>query len=900
MPRSWYDLGPLEPYIEAGYALLTPNFRLARRIKAEWDTQRSEAGDQVWEPLAAVPLESWLLQRWEQALALGLVSPVHSLKPGQALELWQRTIAEEEAQSDRYHLLRPSAAAQMCSQARDTLIRWQVDPADERVRQEFMFDPDCATYLAWHELFDRRLAAAGQCTPPDCIRQLLDCADSLPPAQAVLVEFDDVPPLYRAVVAALCGQVTEVQPATKAGLRTVQAFDDKRSELQALARWTAALHREHPGATVGVVLTDMNADRASLEYLMRREFGCLGGDYASLPVNFSTGISLERAPVVRDALAALAMGLQHSTVPAVVALLRSRFLQLPDAGSELASCFVSRLYAEGQEKVSVADLRYRASQVKLGDQQGLVLGERLMAVANMRELRKAALPSAWAERFYDVLDSWGWPGAGPLDSLEFQQVELWYRTLDEFAAFDCVCDPLHYEAALQLLTRCCTRQMSQPQTADSNIQVLGPLEAAGLCFDYLWVCGMQAASWPAPARPNPFIPHSLQRQHQMPHASAEREWAYAETLLTQYSRSTPALYASYCRQADGVVEVASALLADFSRETPETVSVTNPDWLAQWQGRALEQLDDRVAPTPPAAELAQMPGGSGLLEDQSQCPFRAFARRRLRVEPLGEFGVALSPAERGSILHDALYALWGEIGDHATLVALQETDRAAAIERATSAALVAVHESRRRSLSTAYWSLECDHLNKVLLDWLAVEQARTAFVVRHREQEVELKLEQLQLRLRVDRIDELPDGSRVIIDYKTGLSKVQDWLGDRPAKPQLLLYGIAEPGTTTALAFAQLRSRDCRYVGLGKEAVAAGIQTDIGKVVRGRMDVEDWAELNQRWQDNLQRLATEFVAGAAQVDPLSANSCTWCGLQPLCRIGQDRDIGETGSSVAQQ
>ena len=46
-------------------------------------------------------------------------------------------------------------------------------------------------------------------------------------------------------------------------------------------------------------------------------------------------------------------------------------------------------------------------------------------------------------------------------------------------------------------------------------------------------------------------------------------------------------------------------------------------------------------------------------------------------------------------------------------------------------------------------------------------------------------------------------------------------------------------------------------------------------------DLASWL----RWQENLQRLASEFVEGAAQVDPLSPASCTWCGLQSLCRIG---------------
>ena len=82
----------------------------------------------------------------------------------------------------------------------------------------------------------------------------------------------------------------------------------------------------------------------------------------------------------------------------------------------------------------------------------------------------------------------------------------------DFRGYDAVCQSLDFDDALQLLRSSCSRQMSQPQTADSKVQVLGPLEAAGLSFDHLWVCGMQGSRWPAAPRPNPFIPQVLQRE----------------------------------------------------------------------------------------------------------------------------------------------------------------------------------------------------------------------------------------------------------------------------------------------------------------------------------------------------------------------------------------------------
>lgn len=893
LTRSLYDIGPLLPLIESGFVLLTPNIRLARRIGAEWDARCAAAGARVWEPLAVLPLESWLEQQWLRAVTAGLLPALVQINEAQALQLWQQVIAEEERESGQYHLLRPVAAAEEASRSRGSLLRWQVDTRAAAIRQQFMLDLDCSSFLRWLDLFERRLQAAGQVTALDCIRQLAGCSGQLAPSRVALLEFDDVPPLYRAAVNAVAEQLQEIAPGGEPGLRQLYSFTDKRAELQAVAHWAATTSRQDPAASLGIVLGDMAGERAALEYLLRREFDCLGKSYASLPVNFSTGIALDRAPVVRDALAALALAAgPRSAVGDVEALLRSRFLHLPDAGTALANCFVSRLHDAGREEVDIADLRHTASEIRLGEGRGLLLGRYLLTVAGMRELRRPALPSRWAERFCEVLSVWGWPGSGPLDSLEYQQVELWYRTLDEYRAYDAVCQPMDFRRALQLLRSSCGGKMSQPATPDSNVQVLGPLEAAGLGFDQLWLCGMQADRWPAPARPNPFIPQPLQRRLQMPHASAQREWAFATALMDQFTRSTGILHASYCRLLDDVPELPSALLQGFAPAQAHALAAIDPAWTRQQSGRLLETLDDDVAPALEQAELGAISGGSALLEDQSQCPFRAFARRRLQVEPLAAASLTLSAADRGSLLHEALNALWARLVDHSSLLALSATDEADAVGEAAQRAIMATPAARRRFPGPAFWRLEAQRLASLLREWLALERQRGEFLVMQREQDISLRLGGLQLSLRVDRVDQLPDGSRVIIDYKSGVCKVQDWLGTRPAKPQLLLYGIGEPGAAAALAFAQVRPRDSRFVGLGRIEAAPGVVTDIGKAARGHIEGADWEALNEYWRANLERLAGEFVAGLAGVDPLASTSCAWCGLQPLCRIGSPAHAAE--------
>ncbi|MCB1676725.1 MAG: hypothetical protein KDI01_10565, partial [Halioglobus sp.] len=188
---SLFDIAPLEPLIASGYTLLTPNVRLARRIRVQWNEHCLAGGRRVWPTLAVEPLESWLLGQWQRAVARGLIPPLAPLGPAQSLALWEQVIARQEQESGDYHLLRPAAAARQAAQARDLLLRFEVDTARASIQQLFKLDLDCHTWWRWLTLFEERLAAAGQCTQMDCVQQLRDSGAALPAARLALVECED-------------------------------------------------------------------------------------------------------------------------------------------------------------------------------------------------------------------------------------------------------------------------------------------------------------------------------------------------------------------------------------------------------------------------------------------------------------------------------------------------------------------------------------------------------------------------------------------------------------------------------------------------------------------------------------------------------------------------------------
>ena len=880
--QQLYNLDPLLPFIEGDFTLITPNFRLARRIKSQWDRLQQARGARSWPRLDVYPLDHWLLQQWQHYRRIGQLPPLTLLQDLQSRYLWRQVI-EERPEGEALSLLRPTAAAELASSARDTLIRWRVDRA-RLSAAIYPDDRDCHSFLAWLEEFERRLAKGSHCTGADTQSALLQVS---PVAQSrlVLVDFDDITPLARSCLDHLASDWRQCSSVAGVAPHRAVAFADHADELAAVARWAASSVREQPESSVGIVLVDMEGDRQPLEYLLRREFDCLGERYTSLPVNFTTGISLDRAPVVRDALAMLELAGDSIPLPTLESLLNTRFSRLLDRQSAASDALLRLLRDQGLRQVDPGRLRFLTNREDEEGRPLLQLGAVLESVSALRLRRKRQLPSEWLAVIREILDCWGWPGPGPLDSLEYQQLEQWYSTLEQFCGLDQVAGQLDLQGMLRSLRRACQGQVSQPKTEDSNIQVLGPLEAAGLRFDHLWLCGLQASRWPAPARANPFIPPSLQADLAMPHATPQREWIYVEGLMSQYLGTAGEAVASFCRDIDGAPELPSALIADWPR-TEGAPREELPDyWLAARGGLELTGMEDSRAPAVGELERSELRGGSATLEDQSNCPFRAFARRRLRLQPLGDYRVALTAAERGTLLHDALYILWGELGDSEQLAALNDSSLATLADSSARSAVESVPAGLRELVGLASLDLERQRLAATLLEWLAIERQRGPFRVVAREEAQLLEIAGLQLRLRIDRIDEVEGGGRLLIDYKSSSPRIADWLGARPAAPQLPLYASASD-EVDAIAFADLRPRRQAFAGLGQLADIPGVKVDLEKALKNYSEAQAWPALLQEWRTTLKGLAQDFLAGAAEVDPLP-QACTYCGLQPLCRIDME-------------
>ena len=120
----------------------------------------------------------------------------------------------------------------------------------------------------------------------------------------------------------------------------------------------------------------------------------------------------------------------------------------------------------------------------------------------------------------------------------------------------------------------------------------------------------------------------------------------------------------------------------------------------------------------------------------------------------------------------------------------------------------------------------------------------------------------------------LADGTLAIFDYKSGKSRPQDWLEERPSNPQLLVYLRAAHAPVAALAAVHLTASRVNYRGIadrsGRLPKVAGLD-------------EAWPQQLDRWRNHVEALAIDFLAGRAVLDPLG-DACRRCHMHCFCRI----------------
>ena len=797
--------------VAAGGEVVTANRRLARDLQERFAAAMLASGRTTWRRPSIAPLDDWLVARREWLAGCG---ESRRLSPQQCRLLWERALQAVASDGQVNH----SQVARQAAEAWQLLHSWRV-PAD---------DWSTAAAGADQRLFVRaaaryrehlaRLAADDPATSAVRTVEALAAATVRLPRMLAFAGFDRLTPLQRELRAVLekhgC-PIVDLAPATERPAEpTVVAFDSVEAEWRAAGSWARRLREDDPAARIGIVCI------GGVEGEPLRIHRCVseGGIPGALPgergaVNVSFGRQLSAFPAIHTALILLRWLVDGAGSLDVSHVLLSPFV---DAGTRPAR---ARLDLRLRE---LPDVRWNATRLRLalsagkrpaGCEEFLDWLDRLRQ--QQENLPRSADAAAWALHFDGALTALGWPGPATLDSDGYQLVNRWRELLNELARLQVVSPPMSATAALARLSMLAGDTVFQPEAAAGAIDVLGPLEAAGLEFDALWIAGMTASAWPPPGRGSALLSMELQRRHAMPDSTPGDTLAYARRTTDRLLASAPEVVLSWSR-FDGENDAAPSRLLP---SVPVTGSSTDP-------GRAVASLvhtvpiqavaDDAAEPTQAGERLF---GGAYAIQAQKTDPFTAFCNARLGIRALEAFGDGISASWRGRILHDALRRLYDGIPGHLALPAGDDLDALA-----STSAEAAVHSLRPIAdpVLARLLDIEQARCRKLLVAVTEYDRQRDPFEIHRLEFGAEFSAPELTLGLRIDRMDRLPDGSLVVIDYKSGnvkpLIKKKSEVNDL----QLIVYVCALDEAVSGLGLYHVDSR-----GIAGRGAGSGFTTDL-------------------------------------------------------------------------
>ena len=267
------------------------------------------------------------------------------------------------------------------------------------------------------------------------------------------------------------------------------------------------------------------------------------------------------------------------------------------------------------------------------------------------------------------------------------------------------------------------------------------------------------------------------------------------------------------------------------------------------------QLKATVQPLPTGQALPTTKLSASAYEDLRRCPYRFFALRQLKLQEADELESELGKRDFGNWLHLLLSYF------HEALKAVPAHEITAQVAMINIAADEATHALGLSAEEFLPFAAIWPRVRDGYLDWLATHQETGATYL---EGEVwkSMPLGRIELVGKIDRIDQLPDGSRLVIDYKTEPgTTTKARLKEAGEDTQLAFYAALLEDDTLAAA----------YVNLGeKEPTKTYAQTEI-------VDLRD--DLIGGILSDLERIAKGVPLPALG----EGKACEYCAARGLCR-----------------
>jgi ATP-dependent helicase/nuclease subunit B len=865
----------LSELIRTGATIITPTQRLSRHLRYQYAADQLSQGKQAWQTPDCLPWTAWCKRSFE-SLSFRTEDKYIVLNNLQQQWLWQEIISNSKYKDQ---LLQITATAKQAAHAYQLCQQWCVPIFPEGV---YLSD-DAFAFKHWVDAYEKQKhehAWLDDAVLPDYIAAHVS---ELKKSQKKIIfyDFDQLTTQQlklKQVLIEIGVDVEEREAEQRNQSVSIREETDKQSEIWSAACWAKQCLEDNTNATIGVIAPNLSGIREKLEYgfasVLTPQKWLNSSEPQHKPYAISLGKPLSGYPLIYTAMNLLALGKRKVSINTLSALLHSPFITGAIEEAAARAKFDAALRRIGEQQLGFKTLYWIAEdRCKEFEQcEGFIQLLKTFEISFLSHAKKQTLRQ-WTLSFSEWLTAFGWPGVRKLNSEEHQTLQAWQTALTQLASLDGLTQAVSFSTAFFQLNRLLAETRFQPETTETPIQILGMTAAAGMQFDYLWVMNMQDDNWPVLTQANAFIPIACQRDFNIPDASAEAQLKLAKIITEKLTASAKAVVFSYAKQEGDRLCRPSSLIKTENAKTDSENKTCEDYKEILLASTKLETFVDIDAPAIPAGHIAN--GGSALFKDQSGCPFKAFARHRLYAESLRESDIGLSAAERGNLVHRAMQYLWQRLKTSDNQAYRSETELTKIIHSVVQEAIKQQISQQPETFTDRFTELEQKRLEQLLKEWLLIEKNRSDFKVIATEEWRTILFEDIELHLRVDRIDELADGRCVIIDYKTGVVSKNDWESDNPNDPQLPLYAITSKQEVAAIAFASLKRGKLGFVGQADaDDILPGIKQDSELLWQDKLEV---------WEQTLIQLANDFRNGKAIVEP-TVTACRYCDLHALCRI----------------
>ena len=888
-------LHEIDAWLRDGRLAVTASERAARSLAAAYHRARRAEGLTAWPTPNIQDWHSFIQDAWNQRVLDGRFV----LNPRQEQLLWAQILASGGEnlgllEGPRYRL------ADLAAQAHQLLCSYSPQFLNQRARAAWQ--QDAGTFSAWLASFDELCRTGNFISSSRLPLELIDLIekDSAARPPILLAGFDRILPTQQRLFAAwnAGGAVHEASLGPAASSVAFHQAADPVSELAACAIWCRQQLAANPNARLLVVTQDASKCRGEIERALLRFARPDPGTLAQSSISsgslfeFSLGVPMAQLALVRSAMLLLRWFTGELAEHELDWLLSSwQFVSNVEESRSLTA-FMQAIRNKGWQRTRwtlATFLHQKPGQMPGSEFPAELVARVSQAQARLTDLAHRPQTSlAWAEFVPQLLQLAGWPGSRPLSSVEFQVFHRWQLIIDESASLGFDGQPMNWRDFLSHLERAVEATLFAPESEGAPIQIAGPAESAGLTADAVWFLAATEDAWPARGATHPLLPVAVQRDAAMPHVTSQLDWDLAAAITRRLLASAPEVQFSYSRQIEGADTRPSRLILQLAGPPQPLRADQLPGPVPA--PFTIRVQDQSQIPFP----STQATGGSSILTSQSQCPLKAFAMARLGAAKIDPAEAGLTTAERGLLLHEVMHRVWAGppagIRSHQELIAIPDLESFVA-DRVRGALRDKTPARARESMPPRYLELEQLRLTNLVTEWLRFEQARIRFTVADTELAASPSIAGLTLRLRLDRVDRLHDGSLLVVDYKSGDNNPNQWNLPRPDDVQLPLYaGFAldsDAGELGGLVFAKLRPGKCEFAGKVRNARAtlqSGLRGN-ANLVRQPLTAENMIT----WRQQIEQLAQNFLAGRAVADPRDyPSTCEQCGLYALCRIQETR------------